>query len=290
MLAPAKELVLPHFYPYPKADITPVEQFLVHFQREGIIYPKDALSDAGDATYSKQDTHWTDYGAGIAVGHMLCKLGLSMEEPFPFDFRIVKDAGDLGVKLSTPTDQTLLKVDFSPALQHLVFDNRLKSRGLIQVFQHPEAPLAHSVVVFGDSFAYNMIPYLANAFAKVVYVLSGASIDDEIVAHEQPDLVICEITTASWCKRQRRTTRFRTTANEKYSPCRPWSARIIFTLCRRAIRSTLFISKRRLPSWMRQRSRHWPDRVTASHCTARGPAGPLTRRHTLPEYMRPVTE
>ncbi|MEA9439017.1 hypothetical protein VCX44_25400 [Aeromonas caviae] len=29
----------------------------------------------------------------------------------------------------------------------------------------------------------------------VVYVLSGASIDDEIVAHEQPDLVICEITT-----------------------------------------------------------------------------------------------
>ena len=88
-----------------------------------------------------------------------------------------------------------MKADFSPALQHLVFDNRLKSRGLIQVFQHPEAPLAHSVVVFGDSFAYNMIPYLANAFAKVVYVLSGASIDDEIVAHEQPDLVICEITT-----------------------------------------------------------------------------------------------
>ena len=195
MLAPAKELVLPHYYPHSKADITPVEQFLVHFQREGIIYPKDVLSDAGDATYSKQDTHWTDYGAGIAVDHMLCKLGLSLEEPFPFDFRIIKDAGDLGVKLSTPTDQALMKADFSPALQHLVFDNRLKSRGLIQVFQHPEAPLAHSVVVFGDSFAYNMIPYLANAFAKVVYVLSGASIDDEIVAHEQPDLIICEITT-----------------------------------------------------------------------------------------------
>ncbi|WP_429147743.1 hypothetical protein [Aeromonas rivipollensis] len=195
MLAPAKELVLPHYYPHPKADITPVEQFLVHFQREGIMYPKDVLSDAGDATYSKQDTHWTDYGAGIAVDHMLCKLGLSLEEPFPFDFRIVKDAGDLGVKLSVPRDQTLMKADFSPVLQHLVFDNRLKSRGLIQVFQHPEAPLAHSVVVFGDSFAYNMIPYLANAFAKVVYVLSGASIDDEIVAHEQPDLVICEITT-----------------------------------------------------------------------------------------------
>ncbi|MGY3870226.1 hypothetical protein ACW5W4_11915 [Aeromonas crassostreae] len=195
MLAPAKELVLPHCYPHPKADITPVEQFLVHFQREDIIYPKEALGHAGDATYAKQDTHWTDYGAGIAVDHMLRKLGLPLEEPFPFAFRIIKDAGDLGVKLSTPTDQTLMKADFSPALQHLVFDNRLKSRGLLQVFQHPEAPLPHKVIVFGDSFAYNMIPYLANAFARVVYVLSGASIDDEIVAHEQPDLVICEITT-----------------------------------------------------------------------------------------------
>lgn len=194
-LAPAKELVLPQYYPHKKSDITPVEQFLIKFHKEGILYPKEALSHAGDATYSRQDTHWTDFGAGIAVNHILDSIGLSLKEPFPFQFRFIKSKGDLGVKISESTYQEIMKADFSSARTLKIFDNKINNRGFIQIYQNPNAVIKRNIVVFGDSFSHNMIPYFAMVFSRVVHVLSGASIDYEIVRHEQPDFIICELTT-----------------------------------------------------------------------------------------------
>ncbi|MGU5716579.1 hypothetical protein [Aeromonas taiwanensis] len=194
-LAPAKELVLPQYYPHKKSDITPVEQFLIHFHAENIIYPKGALSDAGDSTYSKHDTHWTDFGAGVATNYILGCIGISLKDPFPFPYRFIKSIGDLGIKISKNTIQEIMKADFSVARSFKVFDNKINNRGLIQVYQNPNAVIQQSIVVFGDSFSNNMILYFVNAFSRVVFVLSGANVDYDILKHEQPDLVICELTT-----------------------------------------------------------------------------------------------
>lgn len=194
-LAPSKELVLPQYYPHKKADITPVEQFLVHFHKEKIIYPKEALSDAGDSTYSKQETHWTDFGAGVAANHILGSIGISLKDPFPFPFRFIKSQGDLGVKISKSTVQEIMKADFSSVEKIKIFDNEIGNRGRIHVYQNPNAVIRQNVVVFGDSFCHNLAPYFINAFSRVVCVLSGAGIDYDILKHEQPDLVICELTT-----------------------------------------------------------------------------------------------
>ncbi|WP_270793555.1 MULTISPECIES: hypothetical protein [unclassified Aeromonas] len=194
-LAPAKELVLPQYYPHKKADITPVEQFMINFHMEDILYPKDALSHAGDSTYSRQDTHWTDYGAGIVANYILDSIGTSLKEPFPFQFRIIKAKGDLGVKISKTTYQEVMKADFSSARKLKTFDNGINNRGLIQTYHNPDAVINKKIVVFGDSFSHNLVPYFVNVFSRVVYILSGASIDYDVLKHEQPDLVICEITT-----------------------------------------------------------------------------------------------
>lgn len=194
-LAPAKELVLPQYYPHKKSDITPVEQFLIHFHDENIIYPKDALSDAGDSTYSKHDTHWTDFGAGVATNYILSRIGISLNDPFPFPYRFIKSIGDLGIKISKTTIQEIMKADFSSARSHKIFDNKINNRGLIQVYHNPTSAIEKSVVVFGDSFSHNMIPYFVNAFSRVVFVLSGANVDYDILNNERPDFVICELTT-----------------------------------------------------------------------------------------------
>ncbi|MDU2021812.1 MAG: hypothetical protein E6736_16380 [Leclercia adecarboxylata] len=194
-LAPSKELVLPHYYPHKKADITPVEQFLINLHNEGILDPKELLSHAGDSTYSRQDTHWTDFGAGIAVNHILDSIGISLKEPFPFKFSYIKSKGDLGVKVSESMYQEIMKADFHSARAFKIFDNKINNRGYIQVYQNPSAAIKQKIVVFGDSFSHNMIPYFANAFSRVVHVLSGACIDYDILKHERPNLVICELTT-----------------------------------------------------------------------------------------------
>jgi len=194
-LAPAKELVLPQYYPHKKSDITPVEQFLIHFHDEDIIYPKDALSDAGDSTYSKHDTHWTDFGAGVATNYILSRIGISLNDPFPFPYRFIKSIGDLGIKISKTTIQEIMKADFSSARSLKIFDNKINNRGLIQVYHNPTSAIEKSVVVFGDSFSHNMIPYFVNAFSRVVFVLSGANVDYDILNNERPDFVICELTT-----------------------------------------------------------------------------------------------
>lgn len=194
-LAPSKELILSEYYPHQKADITPVEQFLINFHNEDILYPKSELIYAGDSTYSRQDTHWTDFGAGVAANHVLSSIGIKLNEPFPFPFRFIDVAGDLGTKVNKSATQKIMKADFKSAREMKVFDNRINNRGLIQIYQNPNPFTNKNVVVFGDSFSHNMIPYFVKVFARVVFVLSGASVDYEILNHEKPDLVICELTT-----------------------------------------------------------------------------------------------
>ncbi|MFQ1641792.1 hypothetical protein ACK399_05495 [Aeromonas veronii] len=194
-LAPAKELVYPTLYPYIKSSITPVEQFLIGCDGNNIFYPLNELREVGESSYWKLDTHWTDYGAGIVVNSILKSFDIENKNPFPFPFNIKKLNGDLGSKLPKLTVQDIMIADFSASKKMRVFDNKIINRGWIQVYENKKSPNQEKVIVFGDSFSVNMIPYLVNTFGKVIHVLSGARIDYELVNYEKPDYVICEITT-----------------------------------------------------------------------------------------------
>lgn len=194
-LAPAKELVYPQLYPYKKSTITPVEQFLVTLAKFNILYPLNELRNVGDAAYWKLDTHWTDYGAGVVVNKILELFSKEPKNPFPFPFNIKRLNGDLGSKLPQITTQDILIADFSSSKKLKVFDNKIINRGWIQVYENAHSPRKEKVVVFGDSFSVNMVPYLVSVFNKVIHVLSGARIDYDIIENESPDYIVCEITT-----------------------------------------------------------------------------------------------
>lgn len=194
-LAPAKELVFPDLYPHTKSNVTPVEQFLVHLNKFNIFYPLDALREAGDISYWKLDTHWTDYGAGLVVKNIIERLQKPQKNPFPFHFQVKRLNGDLGSKLPQLTTQDILMADFSPAKNLKKFDNKIVNRGWIQIYENESAANQEKVIIFGDSFSVNMVPYLVTNFKKVIHVLSGARIDYDILEQELPDIIISEITT-----------------------------------------------------------------------------------------------
>jgi len=194
-LAPAKELVFPLYYPHRKGTITPVEQFLAAFNKFNVLYPLNELQDDGELTYWKLDTHWTDYGAGLVTNLICNQIGREQKNPFPFSYVVQKLNGDLGSKLPTLTTQNILRADFSESKKLKIFDNKIINRGWIQVYENPNASINEKVIVFGDSFTVNMVTYFVQFFKRVVHVLSGARIDYDIIEHESPDHVICEITT-----------------------------------------------------------------------------------------------
>jgi len=194
-LAPAKELVFPNLYPYTKSIITPAEQFLVNLNKFNIFYPLDVLREAGDISYWKLDTHWTDYGAGLVVKNILEKLKKEQKNPFPFPFQVKRLNGDLGSKLPQLTTQDILMADFTSAKNQKKFDNKIVNRGWIQIYENENSINQEKVIIFGDSFSVNMVPYLVTNFKKVIHVLSGARIDYDILEQELPDIIISEITT-----------------------------------------------------------------------------------------------
>ncbi|WP_370598715.1 hypothetical protein [Escherichia coli] len=194
-LAPSKELILSQFYPYRKNSITPIEQFLIAFNKFKIFYPLDVLQKTGALSYSKIDTHWTDYGAAIVVNSMLGLLNIEPKEPFPFPFNVKRISGDLGSKVPQIITQDILKADYSSIDKYKVFDNKILNRGWIRVYENEKSLRKEKVIIFGDSFSTIMVPYLASIFNKVIAIVSGARIDYEILENENPDYIICELTT-----------------------------------------------------------------------------------------------
>ncbi|MFQ2572540.1 hypothetical protein ACK3Z8_15070 [Aeromonas caviae] len=192
-LAPAKENVLSSYYPFNKSPETPIEQLLTI--GTDIIYPLDILRDIGDTSYSKIDTHWTDFAA-LQVAEYLdnilnktnTEIGISR-----FPFYIKKTYGDLGVKTTPQTSQNILKADFSKIYEHIIYDNKVNNRGWVRVFENHNSANSEVVVFFGDSYSVNMLPYFVEKYRRVIHVFSGASIDLDVIAHEKPSKIVVQV-------------------------------------------------------------------------------------------------
>lgn len=192
-LAPAKENVLSSYYPYKKSQETAVEQLLSI--GTNIIYPLELLMDIGDSSYSKIDTHWTDFAALQVAGYVDNLLNNNNTEPdIPkFNFYIKDACGDLGIKTTPQTSQKVLKADFSGVYEKLIYDNKVNNRGWVRVFENHNFTNDEVVVIFGDSYSINMLPYFVEKYRRVIHVFSGASIDFDVIAHENPSKIIIQI-------------------------------------------------------------------------------------------------
>jgi len=157
-----------------------------------------------ERVYHKTDSHWNDRGAYVAyraiherlqrllpalagvpparaaaASHVEPGLGLAhivgLEDVYPEEV--------LEARLIAP--RASIKPEHQPG-----YDERVRT---LQPIAHgvPDAALPRAVV-FRDSFANALVPYLSEDFSRVLYVWNR-DVDPRVVAIERPDVVIQEI-------------------------------------------------------------------------------------------------
>ena len=154
--------------------------------------------------YYKIDTHWNYYGAYIAYKAIIKNIQkdfVNLKNPIPDDEinwnMLYNEEGDLARLVSL--DHTLLRKDYFPS--NININNAKKNinnnttgfvmSGPILTYESYDS-LAPKMLMFRDSYANNLIPYLSWQFSRHTYVWSTLFYP-KIILSEKPDIVITEM-------------------------------------------------------------------------------------------------
>jgi hypothetical protein len=96
--------------------------------------------------------------------------------------------GDLGAKLVPPENSTSAWANVRDLKAELVSDNRIFNQGRRIEYRCGEAPDL-SCLVYGDSFALLLLPYLAESFGRLVFA-HIPTLDYGLVELEKPDVAV----------------------------------------------------------------------------------------------------
>jgi alginate O-acetyltransferase complex protein AlgJ len=167
--------------------------------RPELLYPLDELHQVARLRdpFSKTDSHWNDLGAYVAYEAILRQLGPGIPiRPVSragVSFHDTCWIGDLGEKLAPSRASICLRARVHDVRARLVRDNRVRNHGREAEFACDAAPPTRCVV-FGDSWAYTMMPFLAETFGQVVFRHRVNVVDDELVQAVRPDIVLTILT------------------------------------------------------------------------------------------------
>jgi hypothetical protein len=200
LIPPNPHSVYPEKLPdeYPLAPRRPVVQLIEHLERRRspvqVLYPIDELVAVRDSDliYPRTDSHWTALGAFIAYRALLDTLDPAIPrrvlERDEIEFVEAPFAGGLGIKLDPPLVSTQLAATVRDARAVVVDDNCVRRNGRAIRFECDSAPDV-SCVLFGDSFSYAMLRYLAESFRRFLFV-HLPTLDREVVEAADADIVI----------------------------------------------------------------------------------------------------
>ena len=196
LAAPAKETVLPHYHPLPRAEVSPLEPVFKLFSPENLLYPVTELQALGDAAYYPTDTHWTHQAAACVAALVGRRMGLEQQA---ITSLLAQDryaerlhTGGLGNKFEPPRcapAMVLTSYSFRPCV---VYDNALPNFGRLVVMCNASALCQGTLLVFGSSSSYSMFSTLCRLFGTVVFVHSAGSIDPELIQALSPDFMVAQ--------------------------------------------------------------------------------------------------
>ena len=197
LIAPTKEMVLARYYPFLKGKDTPVEQVLgLATGKHQVVHPVAALQSGEERAFRVVDTHWTLYGAMLAVTEVLVTLGLDREQVqdvFARDqYREREVTGDLGNKFyprRTAAEKFLTSYNYQ---KQVVYDNYLPNFGRVILLANQEALIAGKCLLFGSSSSYSALPYFSRIFSQLILVHSAGNIDVDLLRQEAPQYVIAQ--------------------------------------------------------------------------------------------------
>ena len=155
-----------------------------------------------ERVYHRTDTHWNNRGAlvaWLAIADWMQRVHPSFRAPARGDyttFALTGSGHDLPrmLGLSHLVSEEILEVHAKVAPQYTVVEPAGVDPGVEQgrlVTEHPDPSLPR-MVIFRDSFATGLIPYLSEHCSRCVY-LWQKDVDPAVVVAERPDLVIHEI-------------------------------------------------------------------------------------------------
>jgi alginate O-acetyltransferase complex protein AlgJ len=164
----------------------------------------EGKKQTADPLYYRTDTHWNNLGAFFAYEEIMTHLrrkypGIKQLGRDDFIVRSEENsgmgdlAGFLNVNglLSDTGIQLTPRGNFSAAPVPMPADYMSGTGRDTVGFQVPNPDLP-VLVMFRDSFAGSLIPYLSESFSKSLYIFSF-KIDSSVIAKEKPAIVIYEI-------------------------------------------------------------------------------------------------
>jgi len=197
LVAPSKETVYPHLYPYPKARVTTTEQLLGLLPKDfPLLFPINELRAAPKRSFRVTDTHWSVHGAALAAMLSAEKLGVA---PAAIAALFAQDAfyqkqmvGDLGNKVFPPTrhdEDVLASYSYRKFIE---YDNQLPNFGRVLVIRNPAALVKGHLLILGSSSAYSMLDYLSRIYLCVTLVHTAGNIDVGLVKQIAPDYLLTQ--------------------------------------------------------------------------------------------------
>lgn len=203
LVIPEKQVIYPEKrWPKggPAGERRPMKQLQALAAGEaGLVYPEEALQacKSGGIAYSRRNSHWTSSGCLAVLGALLDEMGAEVNLPAAeFAARRTAAPHDLTVHFFDPAPPEAAIWLVTPG--ELAFDNRHfeltgQHRGSIHVLRNPAAPDPRRVVVFGDSYSYDVgfTGALSALFADVTFIWSKNVVWD-LVGQYRGDIVIWE--------------------------------------------------------------------------------------------------
>jgi hypothetical protein len=203
LVAPNKECVCAEHLPegVEVSERRPVRQLQalaarLDLRATRMIYPLEALRRAEPefATYPKGDSHWSDYGAAVALEALYEPMGIqreSVDVPETDAFRTEFRNADLLSKLGG------VCIEEQPVLRRrpvamLVQDNGVLNTGRrLELRPGGKIEGSQRLLVLHDSFGEWLIPPLAERFAATTAIWN-ASLSQAVLEQEHPDLILFE--------------------------------------------------------------------------------------------------
>lgn len=191
IISPSKEEVLSAAYPFKRSVYTPVDALMRRFDLSPASFPVDLLRGELPISYEKGDTHWTDYGANLALENLFRETFDDAPSSSSVAYKVFKGLGDLGIKSTPPRYE--LSIRASENLDdYKVFDNCALHHGNIRIYENASAPLGKTLVIFGGSSSDCYLAYAVHSFRRVVTCYSAGSVDKRIVENENSPVVLLQ--------------------------------------------------------------------------------------------------
>ena len=216
VLAPNKETIYPEFLPPQYNRISPInrtDQLVRALETAEVpildLRPALFAAKQGALLYYRTDTHWTTFGAFIGYSEIMRRLAQMPWDFAPnirgdYDIHITPGfTGDLSNMLALAGMDPENRVTAVPRTprQAVEVENTLAPKALFQATVTTEIndPSLPTAIVFRDSFAFELIPFLSEHFKQTVYLwplpstsLANRTLDWATVDAVKPDLVIDE--------------------------------------------------------------------------------------------------